>query len=91
LAAHRRAPAAETKKKPRICAGRFLEQLDRIATFLIAERGEGFEILRRDVGKEADDILHAVLGRQQNIQGIAYQVESAGLYPVLGEYQVLRI
>jgi hypothetical protein len=37
--------------------------------------------LRRDVGKEADNILHTVLGRQQNVQRIANKLESAGMYP----------
>jgi hypothetical protein len=54
-------------------------------------RGEGFEVLRRNVGKEADNILHTVLGRQRNIKRIAYQVESAWLNAVFRKNEVLRI
>ena len=54
-------------------------------------RGEGFEVLRRYVGKEADNILHTVLGRQRNIKRIAYQVESAWLNAVFRKNEVLRI
>jgi hypothetical protein len=79
-----RCVASKTESKKEALR-RGLKEFDRVTVFCCHQRGKHFNLKRRNVGKKANDILHATLVRAQHVEDVTDQVESAGFDAVATE------